>query len=133
MLEKSSTHKEKCYANVINLQEINMARTKRRVCYRHYWGDTKQEAKIRWEEEVASPYKWGSIDWERQLERDYLLHGTDTKNHSYSTHEYFNRVNRIGRRVARDQLRPHIVLSEDFDFDDSHYRARYKGVWWDIY
>jgi len=110
-----------------------MARTRRGVPFKHYWGDTKTEAKLRWEKELVNPHKWSSIDWERRLERDYLLHGTDARNFSPPTHEYFNRVNRIGRRVARDQLRPHIVLGEDFDFDDSRYRRRYKGVWWDIY
>ena len=110
-----------------------MARTKRSVPFKHYWGDTKAEVKLRWEKEKENPHKWGSADWERTLERDYLLHGTDARNFNYPTHYYFNRVNRIGRRVARDQLRPHIVLGEDFDFDDSRYRARYKGVWWDIY
>ena len=109
-----------------------MARTKRGVPYKHYWGSTKEETKQRWLESLEEPpsrWGWKSDHWERE----YLLHGTDARNFSYPTHYYFNRVNRIGRRVARDQLRPHIVLGGDFDFDDSHYRARYKGVWWDIY
>ena len=111
-----------------------MARTTRNIPFKHYWGITKAEAKIRWEEERDNPrYNWSTQNWVDRLERDYLLNGTDSRNYSYPTHEYFNRVNRIGRRVARDQLRPHIVLGEDFDFDDSHYRARYRGVWWDIY
>ena len=111
-----------------------MARTKRRVCYRHYWGSTKTEAKIRWQKERDNPrYSWSNQGWVDYLERSYLLHGTDARNFSYPTHEYFNIVNRIGRRVARDQLRPHIVLGEDFDYNDSHYVRRYKGVWWDIY
>ena len=103
-----------------------MARTKRGIAWKHYWGGTKADAK-KWAEqfEGSSYYDY--------YERLYLLHGTDAKNFSPSTHYYFNRVNRIGRRVARDQLRPHIVLGKDYDFDDSHYRKRYKGVWWDIY
>ncbi len=103
-----------------------MARTKRNVAHKHYWGMTKQQAK-EWAEEFKG------TRMETYFERNYLLHGTDAKNWSPSTHYYFNRVNRIGRRVARDQLRPHIVLGENYDFDDSHYRARWKGVWWDIY
>ena len=107
-----------------------MSRTKRAVPYKHYWGSTKEECKRRWEEELKFPSRWSDPSY---YERAYLLHGTDAKNYSYPTHSYFNVVNRIGRRVARDQLRPHIVLGEDFDYDDSHYIARYKGVWWDIY
>jgi len=103
-----------------------MARTKRGTAYKHYWGGTKEEAK-KWAEEFK-----GSRS-EDYFYRIYLLHGTDAKNFSPRTHYYFNRVHRIGRRVARDQLRPHLVLGEDYDFDDSHYIARYKGVWWDIY
>jgi len=103
-----------------------MARTKRGVAYKHYWGGTKEEAR-KWAD------RFGKSHYSDYYERLYLLHGTDAKNFSPHTHEYFNRVNRVGRRVARDQLRPHIVLGEDFDFDDSQYRRRYKGVWWDIY
>ena len=112
-----------------------MARTKRNVPYKHYWGSTKNETKRYWEERKAESgwdTRWGRY-YVTSLERDYLLHGTDAKNFCYPTHEYFNRVNRVGRRVCRDQLRPHIVLGEDYEFDDSHYVARYKGVWWDIY
>jgi len=107
-----------------------MARTKRGVPYKHYWGSTKKEIR-EWIDNYPD-YTWAPRYIER-LERDYLLHGTESRNYTVGTHEYFNRVNRIGRRVARDQLRPHIVLGVDFDYDDSHYRARYKGVWWDIY
>jgi len=103
-----------------------MARTKRGIAYKHYWGNTKEESK-KWAEEFEGTRS------EDYFTRNYLLHGTDAKNWNPPTHYYFNRVNRTGRRVARDQLRPHIVLGEDFDFDDSRYRARYKGVWWDIY
>ncbi len=103
-----------------------MARTYRGTAHKHYWGNTKENAK-KWALEFR-----GTIS-ENYYERNYLLHGTDAKNWSPRTHYYFNRVNRIGRRVARDQLRPHIVLGENYDYDDSHYRARYKGVWWDIY
>ena len=103
-----------------------MARTKRGVAYKHYWGNTKEHAK-KWAEEFKGTRS------EDYFLRNYLLHGTDAKNWSPSTHYYFNRIHRIGRRVARDQLRPHIVLGENFDFDDSKYRARYKAVWWDIY
>ena len=105
-----------------------MARTRRGVPHKHYWGQTKKEMR----EWIDRYPKFDSV-WMEKLERDYLLHGTESRNYAVGTHEYFNRVNRIGRRVARDQLRPHIVLGEDYDFDDSHYRARYKGVWWDIY
>lgn len=105
-----------------------MSRTRRNAPYKHYWGHSKAETKIKYEESKGDN-GWSSNYWERA----YRLYGTDTMNLSYPTHYYFNRVNRIGRRVARDQLRPHIVLGADFDFDDSHYRARYKGVWWDIY
>ena len=103
-----------------------MARTKRGVAHKHYWGNTKKEA-----ENWANRFR-GTI-MENYFERNYLLHGTDTKNWSPRTHEYYNRAHRIGRQVARDQLRPHIVLGEDYDFDDSRYRAAYKHVWWDIY
>lgn len=107
-----------------------MARTKRGVPYKHYWGMTKPEMRA-WID-TRSECPW-TPDWKERLERDYLLHGTDARNHTPGTHEYYNRANRIGRQVARDQLRPHIVLSEDYDFDDSRYRAKYKGVWWEIY
>ena len=105
-----------------------MARTKRNIPYKHYWGNTKAEAKIKFEE-TEEDQGW-CYDYRK---RTYLLHGTDTMNFCYPTHEYFNRVNRIGRRIERDQLRPHIVLGDDFEFNDSRYIARYKGVWWDIY
>jgi hypothetical protein len=105
-----------------------MSRTKRGVAHKHYWGQTKKEMR-EWIDRCPNR---DSV-WMEKLERDILLHGTESRNYAVGTHEYFNRVNRIGRRIARDQLRPHIVLSEDYDFDDSHYRARYKGVWWDIY
>ena len=104
-----------------------MARTKRNIPYKHYWGSTKEEKKRR--RDQAEPGDW----LYEYYDRSYKLHGTDAMNLCYHTHYFFNRVNRIGRRIARDQLRPHIVLGEDYDFDDSHYRARYKGVWWDIY
>ena len=107
-----------------------MARTKRGIPYKHYWGSTKKELRAWIDREPL--YPWAPY-WKEKLERDYLLHGTESRNHCVGTHEYFNRANRVGRRVARDQLRPHIVLDEDFDFDDSRYRAKYKGVWWDIY
>ena len=111
-----------------------MARTRRAVPYKHYWGSTKAEKKRDWESCRDNPqYSWMNQVWLDQLERAYLLHGTDGKNYSYPTHYYFNRVNRIGRRIEKDQLRPHIVLGDDFEFDDSRYIARYKGVWWEIY
>ena len=103
-----------------------MARTKRGTAYKHYWGGTKEEAKKFAEEYEDSRFYDYFYRW-------YLLHGTDAKNVTPGTHYYFNQINRIGRRVARDQLRPHIVLDEDFEFDDSRYIRRYKGVWWDIY
>ena len=107
-----------------------MARTKRGIPYKHYWGMTKKEMRA-WIDRYPD-YTWIG-NYKENLERDYLLHGTDSRNYSAGTHEYFNRANRIGRRVARDQLRPHIVMDEDFEFDDSRYRAKYKGVWWEIY
>ena len=104
-----------------------MARTKRGVAYKHYWGNTKEQAR-QWAEEFKD-----SKYYENYYHRLYLLHGTDAKNFTPGTHAYYNVVHRLGRRIARDQLRPHIVLGEDFDFDDSRYRAKYKGVWWEIY
>lgn len=103
-----------------------MARTKRNTPYRHYWAMTRDEAK-----------EWCESNWNSKYAeyyyRAYLLHGTDAGNVSPRTHEYFNRAHRIGRRTARDQLRPHFVMDEDFEFDDSKYVSKYKGVWWDIY
>lgn len=99
-----------------------MSRTKRNVAWKHYWGNSKETAK-KWMEEYPG---------DKYFERNYLLHGTDAKNWSPRTHYYFNRIHRVGRRVERDQLRPQNI-TEDFEFDDSHYRRRYKGVWWDIY
>jgi len=107
-----------------------MARTKRNIPYKHYWGMTKKELRDwidRYPDYPRAP------EYKKSLERDYLLHGTESRNHCYSTHEWFNYAHRVGRRVARDQFRPHIVLSENYDFDDSRYRAKLKGVWWDIY
>lgn len=106
-----------------------MSRTYRATVYKHYWGSTKAEAKRDWEN--FTPSRWGYK--ETYYKREYQLHGTDSRNYCVCTHEYFNRVHRIGRRVARDQLRPHIVLGDNFEFDHSHYIARLKGVWWDIY
>jgi len=99
-----------------------MSRTKRGVAYKHYWGSTKEEAK-KFAEEYDKEY----------FTRWYLLHGTDAKNWSPHTHYYFNIANRVGRRIARDSLRPHLIMDEDYDFDDARYLAKYKGVWWDIY
>jgi hypothetical protein len=113
-----------------------MSRTTRGIPYKHYWGSTIKEEKAKIEEyKNGIPYKWGFADdrFIKQLERDLLLHGTESRNYSCSTHYYFNRAHRVGRRVARDQLRPHIVLDDDYDFDDSRYVRVYKGVWWDIY
>ena len=104
-----------------------MARTKRGVAYRHYWGGTKENAKEWADEFVGSRYH-------TYFERNYLLHGTDAKNWSPRRKKYiFNRTHRVGRRVERDQLRPHLVVDENFDFDDSLYRRRYRSAWWDIY
>jgi len=117
-----------------------MARTKRAVPYKHYWGDTKKEKRTYIDSinEIHGISSWiGYNNWRvayiANLERDYLLHGTDSRNYCVGTHYYFNRANRIGRCIVRDQLRPHIVLSENFEFDDSRYRKVYKGVWWEIY
>jgi hypothetical protein len=112
-----------------------MARTKRNIPYDHYWGNTKKEAKEYWEKiklEDGWNTRWGRSYLE-SIERAYLLHGTDAKNLTPGTHEYFNRANRVARRIERDKLRPHKVLEEDFDFDDSRYRRKYKGIWWEIY
>ena len=103
-----------------------MARTKRKTAHKHYWGSTKREAE-KWAKEFEGTR---SEDYYNRLN---LLHGTDAKNFCPRTRYYFNQIHRIGRSVERDQLRPHIVLDDDFDFDDSHYRRRYKSVWWDIY
>lgn len=103
-----------------------MSRTYRNVPYKHYWGMTKEETKRRRDSAEKGTWYYDYYD------RAYRMHGTEAQNHTYPTHYFFNRVNRIGRRIKRDQLRPHNI-TEDFDFDDSHYRARYKGVWWDIY
>jgi hypothetical protein len=109
-----------------------MARTKRGVAYKHYWGMTKKQMRD-WIDNYPD-YSWISDSYIETLERDYNLHGTDARNFSPRTRYYFNRVHRIGRRIERDQLRPHFVQDDEYyDFNDSRYRARYKGVWWDIY
>ena len=107
-----------------------MARTRRNVQWRYYWGNTKEH--LRDFIDKYPDYPW-TDKFKEQLERDYLLHGTESRNYAIGTHEYFNRANRVGRRVARDQLRPQYVMEEDFEFDDSHYRKKYKGIWWEIY
>lgn len=104
-----------------------MARTKRNIPYKHYWGQSKKELR-----EWIDSYPHIHTIYIDRLERDYLLHGTESRNYSCGTRPYFNRVHRIGRRIERDQLRPQ-NMNEDFDFDDSRYRRKYKGVWWDIY
>lgn len=104
-----------------------MARTKRGVAYRHYWGGTKEDAK-KWAEEFSDSRYHG------YFERLYLLHGTDAKNFSPRRKKWiFNQTHRKGRRVERDQLRPHLVQDENFDFDDSHYRVHFRHAWWEIY
>lgn len=104
-----------------------MARTKRSVAYRHYWGGTKEDAK-KWANEFSDSRYYA------YFERLYLLHGTDAKNFSPRFKKYvFNQTHRVGRRVERDQLRPHIVLDDDYDFDDSLYRRRFRSAWWEIY
>ena len=65
--------------------------------------------------------------------RAVLLHGTDAGNHSPGSREWFKFAHRKGRRIERDKLRPHLVMDEDYWFDDSAYKIKYKGVWWDIY
>ena len=107
-----------------------MARTRRGIPYKHYWGSTKKELREWIDKYPETPW---TVRYKISLERDFLLHGTDSRNYTPGTHEYFNRANRVGRRIERDSLRPHLVLAEDYDFDDSHYRRKYKGVWWDIY
>lgn len=104
-----------------------MARTKRNIPHKHYWGNTKKQLKLYIEQlpDYLSEYK-------QSLQRDYLLHGTESRNYSMGTHEYFNRAHRVGRRIEREQLRPQNI-QDDYDFDDSRYRAKYKGVWWEIY
>ena len=112
-----------------------MSRTTRAVPYKHYWGRTVMEEQAWREECLESPnYSYvGTEIYITHLKRDILLHGTESRNHTYPTHEWFNYANRVARRVARDQLRPHIVLGEDYEFDDSRAVCKYKGVWWDIY
>ena len=100
-----------------------MSRTRRNIPYKHYWGDTKEECK-NW----ADQFK-GTRYYDYYYHR-YLLHGTDTANVGYRTHEYFNRAHRLRRRLERDQLRPHIASE---DFDDSRAVQKYRGIWWEIY
>ena len=106
-----------------------MARTVISVPYRLYWGTTKEDKKRDWENHI--PSRWG-LD-EEWLKREYLLHGTESRNYTYPTHEWFNYAHRVGRRDARDQLRPHIIQGENCEFDESHYRRKLKSVWWSIY
>lgn len=103
-----------------------MARTRRGVPYKHYWGGTKEEVKKQAEEFSSSPYF-------RYFERAYKLHGTDAMNYSRGTTEYYKIAHRKGRCLERTKLRPHLVQDEDYEFDDSAYRSKYLGVWWDIY
>lgn len=107
-----------------------MARTKRAPAYDHYWGWTEQSLR-EWIDKYPE-YSWAG-NYKAQLERDLLLIGTDARNYCPRTREYFNRAHRVGRRIARDKLRPHMVMDEYYDFDDSRYRRKYKGVWWEIY
>src|SRR6056300_1121217 len=104
-----------------------MSRTYRKIPYKHYWGCTKNELKRRIDEYEPNT-SWGQR-YLNSMKRDYLLFGTESRNYTCNTHYYFNRVNRIGRALERNKLRPHLI-DEDYEFDDSHYRARYKGVWW---
>ena len=106
-----------------------MARTHRAIPYKHYWGQSKKEMREWIDSYSDNPWNPG---WKAKLERDYLLHGTESRNIAVGTREYFNRAHRIGRRIERDQLRPQNI-NEDFDFDDSRYRRKYKGIWWEIY
>jgi hypothetical protein len=108
----------------------NMARTKRGPPYSHYWGWTKQGLR-EWIDNYPE-YPWAD-EYKQRLERDLLLIDTDSRNVCPPTREWFNRAHRVGRRMARDSLRPHLVMDEDYDFDDSHYRRKLKGVWWEIY
>lgn len=107
-----------------------MARTKRKTAYGHYWSFTKEGL----QEYIDNypDYPWAG-DYKEQLKRDLNLLNTDARNHSPGTREWFNRANRVGRRIERDKLRPHLVMDGDYDFDDSRYRRKYKGVWWEIY
>ena len=101
-----------------------MARTKRNIPYRKYWAMTKDEAKSWCEEFRNSRYF-------EYYYRAYLLHGTDAGNHTCNSGQYFNKAHRVGRRIEREQLRPHIII--DTEFDDSRYREIYKGIWWDLF
>lgn len=103
-----------------------MARTKRNIAYKHYWSASKERAR-----EHAD--NWKGSRYHNYFYRFYLLHGTDSKAPNLRTRRYFNDAHRVGRRVARDQLRPQYVMEEDFDFDDARYTSKYKGVWWEIY
>lgn len=106
-----------------------MARTKRNLPYKHYWCMTKGQMR-EWIDNYPD-YPWAG-NYKKQLERDLKLIGTDSRIYSPGSKQYYNRVHRIGRRIERDKLRPQNI-DEEFDFDDSRYRARYKGVWWEIY
>jgi len=117
-----------------------MSRTRRGIPHKHYWSGTEKEqiehlerAKMRGPYSDSPKAKHSHEIWIQAIERDYLLRGTESRNYTVSSRPYFNIVNRVGRRVERDQLRPHKVLSEDFYFDDSKYQAKYKGIWWEIY
>lgn len=101
-----------------------MARTRRNIPFRHYWAATLDEAR-----EMAEKH-W-SNRYFQYFYRAYVLHGTDAGNHAVGSKKYFKRAHRMGRRIEREQLRPHVALYKEFD--DSAYRRQYKGTWWDVY
>lgn len=108
-----------------------MSRTHRKQNRRVFGGSTKEDAKREYLE--SRRLRGEDSGWTQFTHRNWLLHGTDAKNYKYKNHLYFNRAHRIGRASARDQLRPHKVLEDDFDFNPARYQHKLRGVWWDIY
>jgi hypothetical protein len=95
------------------------------------WQSTKSEA---WDYYQKTMEWWGPEHKRtRQAYRNWFLCGTDSQKWKFHNHWFFNQAHRKGRRTARDQLRPQMVMSEDYDFDPSKYDAKWKGVWWDIF
>ena len=87
-----------------------MSRTKRGVQYDKYWAYTLKEC---------------------TTERHKQLFGTDTANYTCNSGKYYNVAHRKGRRIERDNLRPHLIRDAEW-FDDSDYLRKYKSIWWDI-
>jgi len=113
-----------------------MSRTFRDVNHRHM-GSTLACKRERLKEinyEHFGWLNWRDTSWERDLERDIALHGTDAANYKYGggTREYFNRNRRKARSYARNQLRTHLVLDDNFEYDPTKELAL-KSTWWDIF